>query len=190
MGCNQVPHQTDNRKRNAKKYVTNLNQDLTKENDMGKLMPWSFERIRSGLANIRIWSGSNNHVERSLGIVALVPNDNELGKEGYLVVVDSTNKVTLVSASTDVPYGVIIEGANTTGRSIIALIAGGYRGTARVKVNSVAGLIQPGLFLAVASNGTVKGDPTAGARVLIGQALETGASNAMIDAILFKPIVF
>ena len=29
MGCNQVPHQTDNRKRNAKKYVTNLNQDLT-----------------------------------------------------------------------------------------------------------------------------------------------------------------
>jgi hypothetical protein len=129
-----------------------------------------------------------NTIARENGIVALTPAADQTGKEGYLVDVDSNEKATLIDATTDLPFGVILEGAATTSKSSIATAAGGFKGTVRLKLDATPGTVKTGTLLQTTGTGTVKADAGSGSRVLIAQALESGAANELIEAVLFKPI--
>ena len=129
-----------------------------------------------------------NSIARENAVITLTPAADQTGKEGYLVDVDATEKATLIDATTDLPFGVILEGSPTTGRSSVAVAAGGFKGTVRLKLGSAPGAVKAGTILQTNNDGTVKADAGSGSRVLIGQALESGAANELIEAILFKPI--
>jgi hypothetical protein len=129
-----------------------------------------------------------NTIGRENAIVALTPAADQTGKEGYLVDVDATEKATLIDATTDVPFGAVLEGATLTGKSSVAVAAGGYRGTVRLKLDAAPGTVKTGTLLQTTATGTVKADAGSGSRVLVAQALESGNANELIEAILFKPI--
>ena len=130
-----------------------------------------------------------NSIARENAIVTLTPAADQTGKEGYLVDVDGTEKATLIDATTDVPFGVILEGAGATGKTSIGVAAGGFKGTVRLKLGATPGTVKAGTVLQTNNDGTVKADAGSGSRVLVGQALESGAANELIEAVLFKPIV-
>ena len=109
----------------------------------------------------------------------------------YNYTATSGNWSTLASwfdATTDLPFGAILEGAGTTSKSSIAVAAGGFRGTVRLKLDATPGTVKTGTLLQTTATGTVKADAGSGSRVLIAQALEAGNANELIEAVLFKPI--
>jgi hypothetical protein len=129
-----------------------------------------------------------NSIARENAVISLIPTADHTGKEGYLVDVDATEKAALIDATTDLPFGVILEGATTSGKSAIAVAAGGFKGTVRVKLGATPGTVKAGVILQTNSDGTVRADAGTGSRVLTAQALESGAAGELIEAILFKPI--
>lgn len=129
-----------------------------------------------------------NTIGRDNAILALTPAADQTGKEGYLVDIDATEKAALIDATTDLPFGAILEGASATGKSSIAVAAGGFRGTVRLKLDATPGTVKTGTLLQTTATGTVKADAGSGSRVLIAQALESGNADELIEAILFKPI--
>lgn len=129
-----------------------------------------------------------NSIARENAIIALTPTADHTGKEGYLVDVDATEKAALIDATTDLPFGVILEGATTAGKSAIAVGVGGFKGTVRVKLGATPGTVKVGVLLQTNNDGTVRADAGTGSRVLAGQALESGAAGELIEAVLFKPI--
>ena len=129
-----------------------------------------------------------NTIAKDNAIITLTPAADQTGKEGYLVEVDANEKASVIDSISDLPFGVILEGAPTTGKSSIAVAAGGFHGTVRLKLDAAPGTVKTGTWLQSTATGTVKADAGAGSRVLIAQALEAGAANELIEAILFKPI--
>lgn len=129
-------------------------------------------------------------IARGNAIIPLTPAADHTDKEGYFVELSSGNAA-IVNATTDIPLGVILEGRPTTGKDSIAISAGGLSGTVKVKVKgSSPGTIALGTLLQLHSDGTVLADAGTGARVLVAQALEAGAADELIEAVLFKPVVF
>ncbi|MCS6245385.1 MAG: hypothetical protein H2172_16255 [Opitutus sp.] len=95
----------------------------------------------------------------------------------------------LVSAATgQLPLGVILDGGvANVGRSAVLLSGSGK--IAKVKLNSVPGSIVVGSFLTLRADGTVGLDQGTGtARVQVARALEAGAANELIDAILLDTV--
>jgi hypothetical protein len=131
-----------------------------------------------------------NHIGHENAIITLPAGADQTNKEGYLVDVDANEKATLIDATTDIPFGAILEGAAANGRSSIAVAAGGFKGTVRLKLGAAPGTIKAGTILQTNNDGTVKADTLSGSRVLAGQALESGVANELIEAILFKPVVY
>jgi len=129
-----------------------------------------------------------NSIARENAVIILTPTSDHTGKEGYFVDVDATEKAALIDATTDLPFGVILEGATTAGKSAIAAAAGGFKGTVRVKLGAAPGTVRAGVLLQTNNDGTVRADAGTGARVLTAQALESGAAGELIEAVLFKPI--
>jgi hypothetical protein len=130
-----------------------------------------------------------NTIARNNAVMAYSPLADQTGKEGYFVKLDTSGYATVVSATTDVPFGVIVDGAALLGKSGIAVGSGGFRGTVRVKLDASPGTVLAGSFLQVTATGTVKADALTGSRVIVAQALEAGAANELIEAVLFKPLV-
>jgi hypothetical protein len=106
-----------------------------------------------------------------------------------LFVENSSGNVAIVNAATDVPVGVIVDGQPTTGKSAVALCGSGA--IVKVKCAATAGTIVLGTYLTLDGTtlGAVAADAGTGARVRVARALEAGANNALIDAILIDPAV-
>ena len=97
--------------------------------------------------------------------------------------------VVVANASTDIPVGVITDGSPSGAKSAVAVSGSGA--IVKVKCAATAGSIVLGssLVLDGTTLGAVKLDPGTGARVQVARALEAGANNALIDAVLIAPQV-
>lgn len=121
------------------------------------------------------------------GVIALTPTADQSSSRGYFVEA-SSGSAAIVNAATDDAIGVIVDGQPTTGRSSIALCGSGL--VAKVKVTGTSpGTIALGTYLTVKSDGTVQADAGSGGRVRVARALEAGAANELIDAILINTAV-
>jgi hypothetical protein len=122
-------------------------------------------------------------IARSNGIIPVTPLADHTGKEGYALLATGA----VCSAVTDIPLGVITEGQPTTGKDAVALCDGGLAGTVKVKLDGTPGTVVTGSYLQITATGTFKLDAGTGNRVLCARALEAGAANELIEAVLFKP---
>lgn len=115
-------------------------------------------------------------------VVSLEANEDHTGKEGYAVKM-SSGKAALQTSDTAVDtIGVIIDGGEAGKQSSIALV--GFAGIVDVKLHSTAGTITAGVTrIGTHTNGTWKA--TASTKNYGALALETGANNAVIQALLF-----
>lgn len=131
-----------------------------------------------------------NTIALENAILALTPAADQTGKEGYFVDLDASERATLIDAATDLPFGVLLEGAAATGKSSIAVGSGGFRGAVRVKLGATPGTVKAGTLLQLNADGTAKADAGSGQRVVVAQALESGAASELIAAVLFKPVSY
>lgn len=119
------------------------------------------------------------------GIISLTPTADQTGSRGIFVEA-SSGSAAIVNAATDLPIGVIVDGALTTGKSSIAV---GIGMVVPVKVTGTSpGTIALGTYLTVKSDGTVQADAGSGNRVQVARALESGAANEIIAAVLLQPV--
>lgn len=125
-------------------------------------------------------------LRRESAIIPMTPAADHSALRGYFVEV-SSGKASVCNAATDIPLGVILEGAPTTGEDTIA-VCGGGAGVVAVKCAASAGSISIGTYLVLHTDGTVKADPGTGDRVQVARALEAGANGALIDAVLINPV--
>lgn len=124
---------------------------------------------------------------RDNAIVPITAGENLTGKEGYFYKLNASNKAVLCDAATDVPHGLILEGA-ASGADIAAAPLGGNHGTVRVKLGAQVTDLRKDLTLR--ADGTAESDDGAGARVVVARPLETGAADEMIEAVLLSPRVY
>lgn len=124
---------------------------------------------------------------RTNGVLALTPTADHSGKEGFAVKASGTSAA-LVAAATDIPLGVVLEGATTAKKDAVALCDGGLAGTVKVKLDATPGTVALGTYLVITATGTATADPGSGARVRHARALEAGAANELIEAVLLTPV--
>lgn len=130
-------------------------------------------------------------IARSNAVLPLTPAADHEGKEGFFVEVDGSGNAAIVNSAADLPFGVITEGfsnANAAAKDSIAVGAGGFAGTVKVKLNSAPGTVVAGTNLELAADGTVLEDSGIGARVIVAQAVEAGVGDELIEAVIFKPV--
>lgn len=110
---------------------------------------------------------------------------------GFFVRFDGTNdRVALIATpASQRPLGVIVDGQPTTGLNSVALSGSGL--VVKVKCAASAGTINPGTLLQLNGTtlGTVSADSGTGGRVIVAKALEAGANDALIDAVLLPESV-
>lgn len=126
---------------------------------------------------------------RDNALIPMTPNEDQTGKEGYAVKVDGTtaNKAVLVTGITNTPFGIIVDGDTTSGKSTVA-VAGSFSGTVWAKLSASPGTVNAGTKLEITANGTLKASGTSTARN-IAVALESGSANEMIEAaVIFDPV--
>ena len=128
---------------------------------------------------------------------ALIPvptnsSDVVFDKEGYAVTLVSDGTVSIHGdAVGGSPFGVLVLGAKYPGKVTVAVAAGGLAGTVRVKLLQAVTEAGSYLKLVDSANGCAFGpDPSTGERIVMGQALETGAIGELIEAVIFKPIYY
>lgn len=119
---------------------------------------------------------------RSNAIIPITPAADHSGKEGYAVKIVS-GEAALVTANTDAPVGVIIEGQDTTGKDSVALIGSGLSGTVPVKLSASPGTVNLGTYLEIVADGTFKADAGTSGTVCA-MALESGTAGEIIEAVL------
>lgn len=123
-------------------------------------------------------------IARTSQIITLVPTADHTGKEGYAVK-NSSGSAALGAAVTDVPIGVITEGATTSARDSVALM--GYAGTVKVKLGSSPGSVVAFSKLEMGTNGTANLASGTTGRIIFAEALESGSANELIEARLLQP---
>ena len=132
---------------------------------------------------------------RSNAIIAMTPygNSDYRNYAGFPVAVDLGENTAILCGDSvgEIPIGVITEGAKAPEKVSVAIAAGGLAGTVRVKL--LAPVTAPGVLLKLVI--TVAGvafgpDNGSGERIVMAQALETGAAGELIEAVLFKPLVY
>jgi hypothetical protein len=116
--------------------------------------------------------------------IAIIPHTGVdfTDKEGYLVK-ENAGALALNDSAVAAARGVILEGADDDEQSSIGIL-GAFAGTVRVKLG---GAVAKYNLLQQKNDGTVEVDAAAGARVLVGIALEAGAAGDLIEAALFAP---
>ena len=108
-------------------------------------------------------------------IESFTPAADYTGKEGYGVT--ATGVVATIGTSATVPHhGIILQGADTNGKVIVALC--GYHQPVWIKVS---GNVTKGEFMKQHTNGTYVAN-SAGARVVGAIAMEAGKSGDLIRA--------
>lgn len=121
-------------------------------------------------------------IARANAIIPITPAADHTGKEGYAVKIVS-EEAAIVTAISDAPIGVILEGAATTGKDSVALIGAGLSGTVKVKIGTSPGTVVLGTLLEIKSDGTFKADAGTEGTVCA-MALEPGAAGELIEAAL------
>lgn len=124
-------------------------------------------------------------IAREKLLLALTPTATHVDKEGYIVK-NSSGSAALVSGVTDVPIGVIVEGASTSAKDSVALI--GFAGSVKVKLHSSPGTVNAFTYLEVSAAGTAKAASATTGTILFAQALEAGSANELIEARLIEPV--
>lgn len=116
------------------------------------------------------------------------PAEPIVGKEGYAAtIIDGV--VYVQDDPVSAPFGVIVEAGPS--QATIAISAGGLAGTVRVKLAAAVTTVGRSLSLVSTAQGCAFGPtPGTGARVIVAQAMETGAIGELIEAVLFNPIEF
>ncbi len=124
-------------------------------------------------------------------IVAMTPTADHREKRGFFVTAAAGLAALVVTPATDDPYGVILDGEDTTGKDSVAL-CGGNAGPVKVKLAAAPGTVVAGtrLQLSATTAGTAGADAGTGARVVCARALEAGEANELIMAILLAPIIY
>jgi hypothetical protein len=118
-------------------------------------------------------------------------SEDYTAKAGYPVLLEDGAAIIAGDATGDPPFGVIVEGAKAPEKVTVAVAAGGLAGTVRVKLAQA--VTAPGTLLKLVDTaaGVAFGPDTGtGARIVMAQALETGAIGELIEAVLFKPITY
>jgi hypothetical protein len=123
---------------------------------------------------------------RSTSVFPLTPTADHTGKEGFFIL---PTGALVSSATAALPLGVILEGAETTGKDSVGLP--NIEGTVKVKLSATPGAVIAGSFLVLDGTtfGTAKLDPGSAARIQVARALEAGAANELIEAYLVHPAV-
>lgn len=117
-------------------------------------------------------------------MLPFTPAADQSEKKGYLVTL--AGETATVSASATVPAkGVILNGEDVDGQSSVGIL-GTINGTVLMKSS---GVITKGDFVAQNNDGRIKTDPAAGARVLVGVALESAVENDLIEVAPITPQV-
>lgn len=121
---------------------------------------------------------------RDSAVYPFTPSADHTEKQGYLV--NLAGDVATISASATVPAeGVILDGEGVTGQDSIGIL--GAIPPARLKAHDA---ITKGDRVAQHTDGTVVTDPAAGARVIVGIAMEDAAADELFEVALFTPIAF
>lgn len=109
-------------------------------------------------------------------IESFTPAADYTGKEGYGVT--ATGGVATIGTSDKVPHiGIILQGADTNGKVIVALC--GYHQPVWIKVS---GNVTKGEFMKQHTDGTYVADTASGTRVVGAIAMEAGKSGDLIRA--------
>src|SRR4051812_16185019 len=121
--------------------------------------------------------------KRGNAILPFTPSADHTDKEGYLVNV--ALEIATISASAAVPVtGIILEGRPVAGKSAIGML-----GALPAPVGlRASGVIAKGAEVQQAADGTVVTDAGAGARLIVGTALEGAVAGQLFEAIVHKPI--
>ena len=115
-------------------------------------------------------------------IIPVTAGEDLSNKEGFLVKL-LDGKAILVTAATDIPFGVVIDGAESGSMASIA-VCGGNVGTLHI---SAGGTIAQGAYMQLEAEGDVITDAGTGARVIVGVALEAATDGALIEAVMITP---
>ena len=118
---------------------------------------------------------------------AILPFEASADLTGYVgrFVVLFLGKVALVTLLPVKPLGILLTDGKAGDRVTVAIGAGGLAGTVRVKL--AAAVTAPGTYLQLTADGRVIPDAGTGSRTLVAQALETGAVDELIEAVLIAP---
>ncbi len=122
---------------------------------------------------------------RNDAVIALTPNEDHTGKEGYAVTI-SSGKAALVTSDTALGFGIILDGEPTTGLSSIA-VADGAGGTVRVKLSATPGTVAVGTYLTVTTGAVF--NAAVSNKACYARALESGAANELIECVLVRPFL-
>lgn len=125
-------------------------------------------------------------ISKTLALLALVPTADHSNYEGFFVKLSGGSAALVTSASDDV-FGVIVDGQPTSGQDSIALSYGGFAGTLHVKLAASPGTVSKGTLLELTATGAVKASTGTAGTIIVAQALESGAANELIEAILVRP---
>lgn len=131
---------------------------------------------------------------RTNALIPISTDEDEplAGKEGYAVSLLPSGAVAphgdAVGGS---PFGVLVQADGYPGKATVAVAAGGLAGTIRVKLLQAVTEVGAYLKLVDSAGGCGFGpDGGTGERIVMGQALETGAIGELIEAVIFKPIYY
>lgn len=119
---------------------------------------------------------------RTNAIIPIKSAADFTGLEGRFVKIVA-GAAALVTAATDAPIGVILDGAPLGKMSSIAIRGGGLAGTVKVKLDDSPGTVVLGTILEITATGTVKAD-TGGSETIVAIALEAGTAGELIEAVL------
>lgn len=132
-----------------------------------------------------------NGIVKEKAIFSLTPATDYSAKLGYLVSVSAGTATIISHATTTHAFGVILDGGADANSqiSVGSLAAGASLGTVRGKLHStLGGTVVQGTNLIQTASGTFDYDPGSGARVQVGQAMEAGVADEIIEIALFKPV--
>ncbi len=125
---------------------------------------------------------------RTNAILPLAAASGLTDKVGCFVV-RTGDTVALATNPAVKPFGVLLTDGTPGEQVTVAVASGGLAGTVRVKL--AAAVTVSGAFLQLAANGrVVPENPADTSRCVCALALETGAINELIEAVLFNPIAY
>ena len=122
---------------------------------------------------------------RANALLPIEANGDLTGFVGRFVVL-TAGKAALVTSAAQRPFGLLLVDGKAGARVTVAAGSGGLAGTVRVKL--AAAVANPGTDLQLTADGRVIPDSGSGARVIVAQAVEPGAIDELIEAVLIRPV--
>ena len=120
---------------------------------------------------------------RANAVIPITPAADHTGLEGRAVKIVA-GKAAIVTAATDSPIGVIVDGDDIHGKDSVAIRGGGLSGTVLVKLDANPGVVALGTLLEITATGTFRADAGSGDETVCAIALEAGTADELIEAVL------